>query len=112
MKILFFSLVVFSLSVLGAHFLRSGNDVGVAISIAPIALLFVRSPWAARVVQLVLVLGAIEWMRTLYGLVQFRLAQGEPVTRLAIILGAIVVVTAVSAALFENQSIKRIYKLR
>lgn len=51
-------------------------------------------------------------MRTLYGLVQFRLAQGEPVTRLAIILGAIVVVTAVSAALFETQSIKRIYKLR
>lgn len=112
MKVLSFTLVVFSLVVLGAHFLRSGNEVGVAISVAPIALLFVRSPWASRFVQLVLVLGAVEWMRTLYELVSLRLAQGMPVTRLAIILGAIVVVTIVSAALFETRAMKRIYKQR
>lgn len=112
MKVLFFVLAVLSLVVLGAHFLRYGNAAGVAIAVAPIALLFVRTPWAARVVQLVLVLGAIEWMRTLYELVQSRLAQGMPVTRLAIILGAVVVVTIVSAALFETPAIKRIYKLR
>ena len=110
MKILFFVVVVLSLVVLGAHFLRYGNEIGVAVSLAPIALLFVRQPWAARVVQVVLALGAIEWATTLVGLVQMRLAQGMPATRMAIILGVVVIVTAGSALLFETQTMKRIYK--
>lgn len=112
MKALFFILVVLSLVVLGAHFLRDGNEAGVAVSVAPVALLFVRRPWAARIVQIVLILGAIEWVRTLYELVQLRLAQGMPATRLAIILGTVIVVTAVSALLFETQTMKRIYRRR
>lgn len=112
MKVLFFILVVLSLVVLGAHFLRSGNEAGVALSLAPIVLLFLRNPWAARVVQLVLVLGAIEWTRTLYELVQLRMAQGMPAARMAMILGAVIGVTATAALLFETQTIKRIYKLR
>ena len=112
MKVLFFILLVLSLVVLGAHFLRYDNEAGVAASLAPIALLFVRKPWAARVVQVVLVLGAIEWARTLYELVQLRLAQGMPAARMVIILGAVVVLTAASALLFETQTMKRIYKLR
>ena len=105
----FFSVVVLSMLVLGAHFMRYGNDIGVALSVAPIALLFVRKPWAARVVQVVLVLGAIEWMTTLVGLVQMRIAQGMPATRLAIILGVVIVVTIAAALLFETQTMKRIY---
>ena len=112
MKVLFFILVVLSLVVLAAHFLRYGNEAGVAASLAPIALLFVRKPWAARVVQVVLVLGAIEWARTLYELVQFRLAQGMPAARMVVILSAVIVVTAASALLLETQTMQRIYKLR
>jgi hypothetical protein len=111
-KILFFFIVVLSLLVLGAHFLRYGNEVGVAVSLAPIALLLVRKPWASRVVQVVLVLGAIEWATTLVGLVQMRIAQGLPATRLAIILGTVVVVTVAAALLFETQTMKRIYGRR
>jgi hypothetical protein len=110
MKIIFFTLVTLSLVVLGAHFLRYGNEIGVAVSLAPIALLFVRKPWAARIVQVVLALGAIEWATTLIGLVQMRLAQDQPATRMAIILGVVVMVTAASALLFETQTMKRIYK--
>ena len=109
MKVLFYGIVALSLLVLGAHFLRYGNDIGVALSLAPIALLFVRKPWAARVVQIILVLGAIEWATTLVGLVQMRMAQGLPATRLAIILGTVIVVTAAAALLFETQTMKRIY---
>jgi hypothetical protein len=109
-KVLAYILVVLSLVVLGAHFLRYGNAAGVALSLAPIALLFVRKPWAARVVQVILVLGAIEWARTLYELAQMRLAQGMPAARLVIILGAITILTAASALLFETQTIKRIYR--
>ena len=109
MKVLFYGIVVLSLLVLGAHFLRYGNDIGLALSLAPITLLFVRKPWAARVVQVILVLGAVEWATTLVGLVQMRMAQGLPATRLAIILGTVIVVTAAAALLFETQTMKRIY---
>lgn len=101
---------VLSLAVLGAHFLRYGNMAGVALALAPIALLFWLSPWVARAVQAVLALGAAEWAHTLYELVQMRLAQGMPVARLALILGAVIVITVVSALLFETPTMKRIYR--
>lgn len=43
--------VVVSLLVLGAHFLRGGHVVFVALVIGTLALLGVRRRWAARVVQ-------------------------------------------------------------
>ena len=110
MKTLFFILVVLSLVVLGAHFLRSGNDAGVAVSLAPIALLFVQKHWAARVVQAVLVLGAIEWALTLYELVQMRLALGMPATRMVAILAAVIFVTATSGLLFETRTMKQVFR--
>lgn len=110
MKILFFILVVLSLLVLGAHFLRYGNTVGVAISLAPIALLFVQKPWAARVVQAVLVLGAIEWALTLYELVQMRLALRMPTTRMVAILAAVIFMTGASGLLLETRTMKRVFK--
>jgi len=106
----FFILPVLSLLVLGAHFLRYGNEAGVALSLAPVALLFVPRPWAARLVQAVLLLGAAEWAHTLYTLVQVRLAQGLPATRMAIILGAVFAMTVASVLLFETQTLKRIYR--
>lgn len=112
MKVPFFVLVVLSLILLAAHFLRSGSELGVAVSLAPIALLFLREPWAARVVQAVLVLGAIEWTRTLYELMQLRLAQGVSATGVVIILGAVIAVTIFSALLFEAKTMKRIYNRR
>lgn len=112
MKVLSFVMVVLSLLVLGAHFLRYGNEAGVAFSLAPIALLFLREPWAARIVQAVLVLASIEWARTLYEIWQLRSALGMPAARMAFILGAVIVVTAASALLFETQTMKRIYRRR
>jgi hypothetical protein len=112
MKVLISLLVVLSLLFLGAHFLRYGNEVGVVFSLAPIALLFVRKPWAARVVQAVLFLGAMEWARTLYELVQMRLALGMPVTRMVVILAAVIFLTATSALLFEIPAMKRAFKRR
>jgi len=95
MKALFVSIVVVSLILLGAHFLRYGNVFGLAASLVLIGLLFVRSPWAARIIQLGLVLGAIEWGHTLYELVQVRMAQGAPVARMVAIIGTVIVVTLV-----------------
>lgn len=109
MHMLFFLPVVVSLLALGAHFLRYGQDLGVAVALVLIAFLFVRRTWAARTVQIGLLLGVIQWALTLYGLWQMRVAQGAPVARMAIILGVVIAVTAISALLFQTRAIRRIY---
>ena len=109
MKILYFVIVVLSLLLLGAHFMRYGNQPGVAMASLLIALLFVRRPWVARIVQVALVLAAIEWVRTLYLLAAMRAATGESATRMVIILASVATVTLLSALLFESKALKRIY---
>ena len=103
--------IVLSLVVLAAHFLRFGNTIGVAVSLLLVGLLFIRQAWVSRLVQLALVLGTVEWLRTLYMLAQWRAAQGEPATRMVIILGGVAAVTLCSAMLFQSKSLKRIYCL-
>lgn len=111
MNYLLYVPVVLSLLVLGAHFLRDGNLVVVALSLVPIGLLFVRQWWAARAVQVILVLAATEWGRTLYEMVQIRVAHGQPVTRMAMILGVVILVTLGSALLFQARPMRERYRL-
>jgi hypothetical protein len=110
-KVLLYAPVVLSLAVLGAHFMRYGNWIGVFASLLVIALLFVRRPWAARVIQVVLLLGALEWAHTLYELIQIRAAHGEPFIRMAAIIGVVQIVTLLSALLFQTPVLYRIYGL-
>ena len=103
--------VVFSLLLLGAHFLRAGVPIPVlTIALAILlAMLFVRRPWAARLLQLVLVLGAIEWARVAIVLASHRAELGEPYGRLLLILGVVVAVALVTAMAFRHPSIARTY---
>jgi len=110
-KVLFYLPVVLSLVILGAHFMRYGNSIGVVGALLLIALLIVRQPWVARLIQVVLVLGALEWVRTLYELVQVRAVLGQPFTRMMIILGVVAAVTFCSALLFQLPALKKIYRL-
>ena len=101
--------VVLSLLVMGAHFLRSGSLpllVGVFVLLG---LLGVRRRWAAGVVQAALVLGALEWGRTLTQLSSMRAQAGAPATRMVVILGAVALVTALSALVFFAPPLKRWY---
>ena len=108
---LLFIPIVLSLVVLGAHFLRYDNVIGLGAAALTIALLFVRRYWAARLVQVVLVVGALEWAYTLYRLVQVRMALEQPFTRLAVILGVVIAITLLSAALFQAKALRKIYRL-
>lgn len=104
--------VALSLLVLGAHFLRAGQmSFLIAIGVL-LALLPVRKPWAARLVQIALLLGALEWLRTLVLLAQWRMQAGQPALRLAIILGSVAVITGLSALLFQTRRLGRFYGLR
>ena len=111
MTVLLYVPIVLSLVVLGAHFLRYQSFVGVAVSLLLVGLLFIRRAWVGRLVQVALVLGAVEWLRTLYMLAQARAALGQPATRMIVILGVVAAVTFCSAFLFQSKPLKKIYWL-
>jgi len=99
--------IVFSLLVLAAHFLRSGNLLLCAIALGMIGLLGVRRPWARRSLQVVLALGAIEWLRLTFEIAERRLHAGEPWGRMAVILVAVCLVAALAAAGLEAAAMRR-----
>ena len=101
--------IVLSLLVLGAHFLRYGNSIGVVAALLLIALLFIRRSWVARLMQVVLVLGALEWLRTMYEIAQIRALHGQPYGRMLVILGIVAAVALCSALLFQSATLKKIY---
>jgi len=102
--------VILSLLVLGAHFFRNGEMFLVLGTLGVIGCLSARRPWVPRVAQMVLLLGCIEQVRTLVVLASERRSHGEPFLRLAIILGAVALVTGLSALLFETACLRRRYR--
>ena len=112
MIVLYLLPVVLSALLLGAHFLRMGIMPLVALAVVLPFFLLIRRAWAARWVQIVLALGTLEWIRTLFLLAAARWAGGQPWLRLAVILGAVAVFTAGSALLFSwNRKIRKWYGL-
>ena len=112
MSILQLAPIILSALVLGAHFLRSGPFLFVILSFLFPAILFIKRAWAARLVQIMLLFGMFEWIRTLFNLIAERQLLGEPWGRLAIILGLVAIITGGSALIFSyNSSIRKRYKL-
>lgn len=96
-----------SLLVLAAHFLRGGDVLPMLLCVGLFGLLFVRRPWATRTLQIALVLGAVEWIRTGVDLMAERQAGGRPFERMATILEVVAWVTFLSALLFELPPLRR-----
>lgn len=109
MNILKLSPVLLSAFLLAAHFFRIGNDAIVWICICFPLLLFVKRKWTVHLIRLFLLTGSIEWFRTLYFSVDNRIQQNESWLRLAIILGAVAIFTALSALVFRFKTIRKIY---
>ena len=95
--------VILSIAVLAAHFSRHGQPILVYMSLALIGLLAVPRLWAARLLQVVLLLGAAEWVRTLIVLARIRAENGLPATRMVIILAVVAILTAASALVFRTR---------
>lgn len=96
---------------LAAHFYRAGHLVFAALALGALVLVAVPRAWAARILQAALVAGAIEWLRTLALFASERMSMGQPWMRLALILGAVALFTAASAAVFQQSAVRRRYRL-
>jgi hypothetical protein len=102
--------VLLSAVLLAAHFSRHAVPALIPVALLFPALLLVRRPWVPRVVQVVLVLAAVEWVRTAVALGSARRATGEPWVRMAVILGAVALVTALSALVFRLPAVRERYQ--
>jgi hypothetical protein len=116
--ILLLTPVVLSFLVLAAHYYRgaavTNPTLAILLVIACLAapsLLVVRRAWAVRVVQVLLIAGALEWLRTLVVLIGVREQMGRPWTAAAIILGSVAAFTLASAAVFLLPPLARWYRL-
>ncbi len=113
MKFLRYFSIVLSALLLAAHFRWHGLDwLSYPVLLFPF-LLFIKRAWAARLVQVFLFLGALEWLRTTIEIALRRVDAGEPWVRMAIILTSVAVFTAVSALPFSrNKFFKEKYGLQ
>lgn len=103
--------VIFSLLILSAHFSRGDLFVLSILCLLIPLILFIKHVWVARFIQILLIIGSIEWIRTLLYYVNQRQAIDEPYLRLIIIIGIIALLTGLSALVFKNQSLRERYQL-
>jgi hypothetical protein len=98
--------VFVALAVLAAHFYRGALWIPFGITVALLPFFFIRAPWAARTLQAALLLGCVEWLRTAAALIAIRQSFGQPWTRLAIILGAVALATALCTLVFRARAVR------
>lgn len=108
---LFLALPFLALAVLGAHFFRAGEWLGLAASVLMLALLFWRRTAAWRVLQVALVLGALEWLWTAARFAQERMLMGRPWGRMALILGGVALVTLAAAAVLRSRRLRSWFRV-
>lgn len=101
--------VILSSWLLGAHFLRGWHIPIVALFALLPLLLLVRKQWVARMFQVALVIGALEWIRTTIEFTRVRLEMGEPWMRMVIILGVVALFTAASGLVFQSRGLRERY---
>lgn len=92
---------------LAAHFLRGDHTFFLLLALLAPALLLVPRGWAKRLLQLLLLGGAVEWLRAAGLILLERLAAGQPYFRMLLILGLVALVTGGSALLLELPRFRR-----
>lgn len=102
---------VVALALLGASFMRAGNEMMVAGCVGLVLLLALPRAWTARLAQVVLVLAALRWLWLAWVIGATRAAMGIPYTRMALILGAVALFTLLSALVFQSEPLRRYYRL-
>jgi hypothetical protein len=93
--------------VMAAHAMRSawGPVAVAALALSPVAFL-VRRPLVPLAARVLLVAGALEWLRTARAYSLERAALGQPSARLWLILGSVAAIHLVAAALLSGERVR------
>lgn len=102
---------ILAFALLGASFMRAGDQLMLLGCAGLVALLAVPRPWAARLAQTALVLAALRWVWLAWFIGSTRAAMGIPYTRMALILGAVALFSLLAALVFQSERLRRYYAL-
>ncbi|ABZ77084.1 conserved hypothetical protein [Shewanella halifaxensis HAW-EB4] len=91
-------LICLAYLLIGAHFLRFGqNEACIAFALSPL-LLFIRASWATRLLQLGLVVSAfLVWGISSFEYIQIRMLAEAPWYRLSAIMASVIAFTFFAA---------------
>lgn len=103
------SLYAVAALLLGAHFLRAGNVLMMALCVATPLLFLWRKRWSLVLLQILAYGAALTWIAVAYQLVELRQRSGQPWTVAAIILGSVAVFTFAAGLLLNSRAIKDRY---
>ncbi len=109
MIIVFLLPAILSFVLIAAHCFRMGSPVLILITLIIPLFLFVRKKWAAMTLQIYLLIAAVEWLRTLFSLMEIYKRAGMDWSRLAVILGLVTAFTLFSILPFFSSRLKKYY---
>ena len=101
--------VIVSFLILAAHFQRINMYLFSYVVLLVLFILFYTKPISVRVIQGILILGSLEWIRSIFVYSAKRIEYGEPWIRLAVILGAVALFTLASTIVFRNKKLREVY---
>ena len=94
---------------MAAHLFRFGWQwPALALLFVPLALLL-RKKWVAWIFQALLFVAAVEWMHTLFVLMQQRQMMHQPWQRMALILGGVALFNLGAATLFQTRRVQEYF---
>lgn len=102
-------LFVIAALLLGAHFLRAGNFLLVALCLATPLLFLYKKRWSLILLQLTAYGATARWLWAALQLVEFRQQAGRPWATAALILGAVALVTLVAGLLMNSRCMRERY---
>ena len=103
------SLFVVAALLLGAHFLRAGNLLMVALCLAAPLLFLWKNRWSLMLLQFLAYAAAGTWIAVAIQLMQLRQQSGQPWTAAAIILGSVALFTLLAGLLLNSRAIRQRY---
>jgi len=103
------SLFAVAALLLGAHFLRAGNLIMVAVCLAAPLLFLYRRRRSLVALQILAYGAAATWMVAAMQMVRLRQQLGQPWTLAAIILGSVALFTVLAGLLLNSRAIRERY---
>ncbi|MBI2315831.1 MAG: hypothetical protein HYY28_04585 [Betaproteobacteria bacterium] len=95
---------------LGAHFLREGNLVALALSLCAPLLFLHRKRWTLVLLQLLAYGAAGLWIGVALRLIEARQQAGRAWLAAAVILGSVALLSVLAGALLNSGSIRERYR--
>jgi hypothetical protein len=100
---------ILALLTLGGHFLRYGLYPVTILLVGLLPLLMIDRRWVARLMQVVLLIAAVEWIGVLKDVTREKVMEGRSPVKSVFILGGTAAFTLLAAGLYQTPRLRRRY---